>query len=192
MHPEIYRVNPDLPRPLKHQGPASGSSGQDLGSSSNKFKTDTPCLLRNIRGLRRVLGGWHRGGDTKRVTPGGWHQEGDTKRVPGGWQTPGDTERHRETPGGWHQEGFEAQDSLYLLQFLIASRRKPNLTLTNLSIWQICLIFLCSAISYQFGEVFFISRSWNSFTSFLLLVWQSTFRKITFDTLQFFETFFIP
>ena len=28
-HPEVYRVNPDLPRPQKYRGPASGSPGRD-------------------------------------------------------------------------------------------------------------------------------------------------------------------
>jgi hypothetical protein len=49
-HPEVYRVNPDLPRPLKRRGPASGSPGQDFRSGSNEVKTDLPCLLRNLRG----------------------------------------------------------------------------------------------------------------------------------------------
>ena len=49
-HPEVYRLNPDLPRPPKCRGPASGSPGQDLGSGYNKGKTNPPCLLRNIWG----------------------------------------------------------------------------------------------------------------------------------------------
>ena len=49
-HPEVYRVNPDLPQPLKRQVPASGSLGRDLGSGSNEVRTDLPCLLRNLRG----------------------------------------------------------------------------------------------------------------------------------------------
>ena len=28
-HPEVYRVNPDLPRPPKRRGPVSGSPGWD-------------------------------------------------------------------------------------------------------------------------------------------------------------------
>ena len=39
LSPGSYRVNPDLPRPLKLQGPASGSPGRDLGSGSNELKT---------------------------------------------------------------------------------------------------------------------------------------------------------
>ena len=49
-HPKVYRVNPDLPRPLKRRGPASGSPGRDLGFGSNEVKTNPPCLLRNLRG----------------------------------------------------------------------------------------------------------------------------------------------
>ena len=49
-YPEVYRVNPDLPRPPKRRGPPSGSPGRDPNSGSNEVKTDPPCLLRNLRG----------------------------------------------------------------------------------------------------------------------------------------------
>ena len=48
--PGSYRVTPDLPRPLKPRGPASGSPGWDLGSGSNELKTALPCPSRDLRG----------------------------------------------------------------------------------------------------------------------------------------------
>ena len=59
-HPEVYRVNPDLPRPLKRRGPASGSPGWTSGLVLMNSRLPCPVLLRTFGALPRGTPGSYR------------------------------------------------------------------------------------------------------------------------------------